>query len=101
MNWKILSDDKKNIRVLGPETDYTLRLIYINPQKYVAVRVKIRLRETVEEPEKHSLWWVQTFSEIQNKVLDLIQNHKLIKQKLLMALFKSNPVPTWKLRGGT
>jgi hypothetical protein len=63
--------------------------------------VKIRLRETVEEPEKHSLWWVQTFSEIQNKVLDLIQSQKLIKEKLLMELFKSNPVPTWKLQGET
>jgi hypothetical protein len=63
--------------------------------------VKIRLRETVEEPEKHSLWWVQTFSEIQNKVLDVIQSQKLIKEKLLMELFKSNPVPTWKLQGET
>ncbi|RLI51737.1 hypothetical protein DRO61_01620 [Candidatus Bathyarchaeota archaeon] len=63
--------------------------------------MKIRLRETVEEPEKHSLWWVQTFSEIQNKVLDVIQSQKLIKEKLLMELFKSNPVPTWKLQGET
>ncbi len=63
--------------------------------------MKIRLRETVEEPEKHSLWWVQTFSEIQNKVLDLIQSQKLIKEKLLMELFKSNPVPTWKVQGET
>ncbi len=63
--------------------------------------MKIRLRETVEEPEKHSLWWVQTFSEIQNKVLDGIQSQKLIKEKLLMELFKSNPVPTWKLQGET
>ena len=91
----------RKIHAFYAETDYKLRLSYINPQKYVAVRVKIRLRETVEEPEKHSLWWVQTFSEIQNKVLDLIQSQKLKKEKLLMELFKSNPVPTWKLQGET
>lgn len=98
--WKVLTDHKGNVLILGPKAGYRLKLVPLNPQDYIGVGVKIggakEVRRIVEGVPSYG------FRPLSGKEIKLlfstIHQKSTIQNRLVKKLLSMKPVPTWQLQ---
>lgn len=98
--WSVLTDDKGNVLVLGPRTAYRLKLIFLNPQEYTGVGVRIggakQMRKVVEGVPSYGF---RPLSGMETKkLLSTIHQSGTVQNGLIKKLLGIKPVPTWELQ---
>ncbi|MFW6117556.1 MAG: hypothetical protein ACOC6G_03130 [Thermoproteota archaeon] len=98
--WKVLTDHKGSVIILGPKAGYRLRLIPLNPQQYTGVGTKIgktgEIRDAVENVPSYGF---RPLSNRQTKMLfNTIRQKGKTNHRVAAELLGSKPVPTWQLK---
>ncbi|MFW6110837.1 MAG: hypothetical protein ACOC6H_02245 [Thermoproteota archaeon] len=98
--WKVLTDNKGSVLILGPKTGYRLRLIPLNPQEYTGVGTKIgktgEIRDAVQGIPSYGF---RPLSSNQTKRLfRTIKEKGAARNRVASELLGSRPVPTWQLK---
>lgn len=98
--WKVLTDHKGNVLILGPKAGYRLRLVPLNPKEYTGVGTKIdkagKIRNAVEGFPSYGF---RPLSNKQTKLLfSTVRQKGTIHNRLVNKLLGRNPVPTWQLQ---
>jgi hypothetical protein len=96
--WMVLSDNKGNVLVIGPETGYKLKLISLNPQDNMGVGVEIndveQMRKNMKVWPSYGLRPLSSFDA--NTLLNTFDS--VTRNKLITNLLGIKPVPTLELQ---
>lgn len=94
--WRILTDKKGNIIVLGPRTNYRLKLISINPQQYTGIGLKIeQIKKTRNIGKEFPSYGFRPLSrkDAQELLRSILRKSNLQKE-LINKLFDIKPMST-------
>lgn len=99
--WKVLTNHKGSVLILGPKSGYRLRALPINPREYTGVGVKInktrKIRNAIKEVPSYGF---RPISQKQTKQLftTLRQKDKARHNKITSEILGRKPVPTGQLK---
>jgi hypothetical protein len=99
VGWTIFRDHKGTMLISGPNNDYVLKLIGLNPHEYTGVGMRIKKRKGIQKltngAPQYGYRPIPT-SQVR-ELLDSLQN--LNKQNTIITkLLESEPLTTWQLK---
>jgi hypothetical protein len=98
--WKVLTDLKGNVLILGPQLSYRLKLISLNPHDYTGVGIEIGNEKGVRNiAEGVPSYGFRPLTGKETKLLFSSAYQKgAIQSRLVTKLLGVKPVPTWQLQ---
>ncbi|MEM4245686.1 MAG: hypothetical protein QW390_00140, partial [Candidatus Bathyarchaeia archaeon] len=99
--WRVLTDFKGNVLILGPTTGYRLKLIPLNPNEYTGVGARIGdLSEVRKAFDKAPPYGFRPLSgEEFRELLETFHQDGTVQEEILKRLLGVKPVPLPELQG--
>jgi len=97
--WRVLSDGKGNVLVLGPDVGYQLKLVPLNPHEYTGVGINItRIDDMKDIATEFPSYGFRPLTERETKgLMNTFRHGETLPDDLITELFRIRPVSTLDL----